>query len=70
LLSPSEAVHQATDMVRVVAHTKLALNHFGYARSGPKIGPVPYLVSSMEGRVGFTSKHKPLRMRLMQNRVK
>ncbi len=44
LLSPSEAVHQATDMVRVVAHTKLALNHFGYARSGPKIGPVPYLV--------------------------
>src|SRR5665213_1477404 len=46
--APSQAVHQAPDMVPVVAHTKLALDHLGNARRGPQIGPVILRHRSLE----------------------
>jgi len=48
LWRPSHAMHQAPDMVRVVVHTKLALNHLGDARRGPQIGAVALRHRSLE----------------------
>src|SRR5258708_34576012 len=48
LWSPSQAVHQAADMVRVIAHTKLTFDHLGNARRSPKIGSVALCHRSLE----------------------
>jgi hypothetical protein len=48
LWSPAQAVHQAANMVRVIAHAKLTLDHLGYARCGPQIGPVALRHRSLE----------------------
>jgi len=40
LRSPSHAVHQAPDMVRMVADSELAFDHLGNARRAPQMGPV------------------------------
>jgi hypothetical protein len=52
--APSQAVHQAPDMVPVVAHTKLALDHLGNARRGPQIGPVILRHRSLEQQADQT----------------
>ncbi len=41
-------MHQAADMVRVIAHTKLTFDHLGNARRSPKIGSVALCHRSLE----------------------
>jgi hypothetical protein len=41
-------VHQAADMVWVIAHTKLTLDHLGNARRSPKISSVALCHRSLE----------------------
>ena len=41
-------MHQAADMVRVIAHTKLTFDHLGNAQRSPKIGSVALCHRSLE----------------------
>src|SRR5208337_5653748 len=58
LRSPSQAVHQTPDMVRMVADSELAFNHLGNARRGPQIGPVTLSHRSLKKQTD-----KPLSLR-------
>jgi carbamate kinase len=40
LRSSAQAVHQAANMVRVIANSELTLDHLGNAGRGPQIGSV------------------------------
>jgi hypothetical protein len=40
LVRPIEAVHQPPDVIPVIAHPKLPVDHLGHARCGPQVGPV------------------------------
>src|ERR1039458_5134043 len=53
LRSPAQAVHQAADMVRVIADFELTLDHLGNAGRGPQIGSV-------------TLRHRPLQQQADQ----
>src|ERR1035438_7066017 len=54
LRSPSQGVHQATDMARVITHAKLPLDHLGDARRGPQIGTVALRQRSLEQQTDKT----------------
>src|ERR1039457_4826849 len=54
LWSPSEAMHQAPTMVRMVPHTKLAFDHLGNTRRGPQIGAVTLRHRSLQQQADQT----------------
>src|SRR5664280_2021000 len=48
LRSPAQAVHQAANMVRVIADSELTLDQLGNAGRGPQIGSVALRHRSLE----------------------
>jgi hypothetical protein len=48
LVSPVQAVHQPPDMITVIMHPKLPLDHLGDARRGPQVGLVAVRYRSLE----------------------
>jgi len=54
LVAPSQAVHQPSDVIAVVAHLKLPLDQLGNAGGGPEVGAVAVCQRTVEQQLDQT----------------